>query len=435
MSNAIEAKLNPPMTSLMRGMSWSFVGNLIDVACSWAFLMVLIKFGSTEMVGQYGLAIAILSPIFSLTNLQLRALQSTDAKREYAFGDYMAARLVTLVLAFFALVAVLSFDRESTMTILLCSILFVRFTIVAIGDVYLGLLQQNEWIERMSRIQIVAAVVLVASFTAGFVVSGRLVGGVAFSTATMLLPVLFLVIPASKQVVATQRIRSGLSIIWNKDAIWALIRTSAPLGLVSFLISLNSNVPRYFLAKYVGDHDLGIFVALSALLTAGITLVASVTQAVIPRLARLRAEDDKSGFVRLLLRLEAVAVAILIASVMGAYLVGPQIISVVYSSEFAEHRAALVWLAAACGIMLGGRFIGNAITVARRLKIQIATNSAALILLVALNFALVPNYGIAGATASITIAAIVSVGLNFLVCLHFLRSWKTPASDVAIHAA
>jgi len=39
----------------------------------------LAKLGNASMVGQYALALAIAAPVFMLTNLQLRAVQATDA--------------------------------------------------------------------------------------------------------------------------------------------------------------------------------------------------------------------------------------------------------------------------------------------------------------------------------------------------------------------
>ena len=54
--------------------------------------MVLAKLGTPEMVGQFTLGLAITTPLIMFTNLQLRAVQATDASRQYKFGDYFALR-------------------------------------------------------------------------------------------------------------------------------------------------------------------------------------------------------------------------------------------------------------------------------------------------------------------------------------------------------
>src|SRR3984957_291041 len=63
--------------SLRWNFSWTFVGNIIYSACQWAILVVLAKIGNAEMVGQYGLAMAVATPILALSSLQLRAVVTT----------------------------------------------------------------------------------------------------------------------------------------------------------------------------------------------------------------------------------------------------------------------------------------------------------------------------------------------------------------------
>jgi hypothetical protein len=55
--------------SLRWNFSWTFVGNIIYSACQWAILVVLAKIGNAEMVGQYGLAMAVATPILALSSL------------------------------------------------------------------------------------------------------------------------------------------------------------------------------------------------------------------------------------------------------------------------------------------------------------------------------------------------------------------------------
>lgn len=57
-------------------------------ACQWGMLSVLSKLGTPQVVGQFALALAITTPIVFFFNLQLRIVQATDARSEYAFSDY-----------------------------------------------------------------------------------------------------------------------------------------------------------------------------------------------------------------------------------------------------------------------------------------------------------------------------------------------------------
>src|SRR3954469_7592651 len=85
--------------SLRSNFSWTFAGNVVYAGCQWGMLMVLAKLGSPERVGQFALGLAVTAPILMFSNLQLRAIQATDARREYRFGHYLALRLATTALA------------------------------------------------------------------------------------------------------------------------------------------------------------------------------------------------------------------------------------------------------------------------------------------------------------------------------------------------
>src|ERR1700675_4948304 len=81
--------------SLRWNFSWTFVGNVIYSGSQWSMLVLLAKIGNPEMVGQYGLALAIAGPVLALSSLQLRAVLTTDVREQIHFGEYLGFRLLT----------------------------------------------------------------------------------------------------------------------------------------------------------------------------------------------------------------------------------------------------------------------------------------------------------------------------------------------------
>ena len=84
--------------SLRANFSWTFVGNIVYSFAQWGMLIVLARLGSPELVGQFSLGLAITAPVIMLTNMQLRAIQVTDTREEYTFGDYLGLKLFQLPL-------------------------------------------------------------------------------------------------------------------------------------------------------------------------------------------------------------------------------------------------------------------------------------------------------------------------------------------------
>src|SRR5688572_9465732 len=72
---------------------------LAYAACQWGMIMAIARLGSPLLVGQFALGVAIASPVILLANLDLRALLTTDTRREFRFQDYLGLRLLTTLLA------------------------------------------------------------------------------------------------------------------------------------------------------------------------------------------------------------------------------------------------------------------------------------------------------------------------------------------------
>ena len=62
-------------------------------ASQWTLLILIAKLGNSVMLGQYALALAIVTPVMQFSHLNLRAVLATDAGETHPFGDYLAVRL------------------------------------------------------------------------------------------------------------------------------------------------------------------------------------------------------------------------------------------------------------------------------------------------------------------------------------------------------
>jgi hypothetical protein len=89
------------------------MGNGAFSLAQWARIAVLAKLASAALVGEYALALALANPVFMLANLQLSAVQATDARDRYEFSDFAMLRLLSSAAAL-AVVAALVFGLDSS---------------------------------------------------------------------------------------------------------------------------------------------------------------------------------------------------------------------------------------------------------------------------------------------------------------------------------
>jgi len=199
----------------------------------------------------------------------------------------------------------------------------------------------------------------------------------------------------------------SLSPRWEKAKLVRLALLALPLGFVMLLISLNANIPRYFIEHYLGERQLGIFAAISYLMVVGTTIVNALGQSASPRLAKYYAAGNYKLFVNLLAKLVIIGVLLGLAGFLVVFVAGREVLDLLYRPEYAKHVDIFLWLMVAAGINYIASFLGYGITAARYFKVQMPLFAFVVVALVAACFWLIPVYGLLGATIALVVAAIV----------------------------
>lgn len=394
--------------SLKTNFLWTFAGNVIYASCQWGKLIVLSKLGSPEMVGQFALGLAISAPVLMLTNLQLRAVQATDAKEEYKFGDYLGLRLFSTLIALLIMAGIVSVSAYSWETAGILLMIGLAKTFEAVSDICYGLLQHHERMDRIARSMIIKGVLSVIAFALLLLLTNQLIWGVAGLAATYAL--VLVTYDLTSAALGINRDNDHLGWVvprWDTAILYKLFRLSLPLGFVMMLLSLNTNIPRYFIAHYWGERELGIFAAMAYVLVAGKTVVAALGQSASPRLAAYFAQRNKKAFQTLLLKLVGIGAGLGGLGIAIAFLAGRTILTTLYKPEYAQHDVFL-WLMIAAALGYIGSFLGYGITATRQfqrftfpyLSVTVAALIASLIL--------IPSRGLIGAAWTVLIMSLAT---------------------------
>jgi O-antigen/teichoic acid export membrane protein len=186
------------------------------------------------------------------------------------------------------------------------------------------------------------------------------------------------------------------------------------------LISLNNNIPRYFIEHYLGERELGFFSALAYLMVAGGMVVNALGESANPRLAKYYATGNSKAFSTLLLKLVGIGVLLGGVGILVAVVAGQQILTLLYSPEYAKYTDLLIWLIVATGINYASSFLGYGMTSARYFRIQMPLFALVTTISAIACLWLIPNIGLLGAAVALLIAAIVQAVFSLAVILQAL---------------
>jgi len=406
-SRELPAVCTPP---LRVSFSWTLAGNSVYALSQFGVLLTLAKFGNASIVGQYALAVAVAAPVFMLTNLQLRAVQATDARLEYRFGDYFTLRCLSTLLGIMAITGVAGFLRCDRGIKALIVVVACAKAVESISDIIAGHLQKFERLDQVAMALMLRGMAALVTFAFTFWYTRNLVVAVAAQAITWMATVVLY----DFQIVCQLGMQPRFFHFCRKT-LQSMILISWPLGLVMTMGSLNTNLPRYILERKLGAAELGIFASLAYLLTAIGLIVVALGQSVSARMSRQFAEGDVYGFRRLLTKLVGFATGLGVCGLGLALLVGRPVLAIVYRPQYAEHVDLLLVMVATVSLNAISSFLGFAMTAARCFRAQLPVVGATLATTLALTLALVPHFGLLGAGYALLIAAAVQCATSYLI--------------------
>lgn len=397
--------------SLRKSFSWTFLGNIIYAACQWGMLMAMAKIGTPTVVGQYTLGLAITAPVFMLTNLQLRGVQATDAKDEYSFGEYLGLRILGSTIAIVVILLIVIFGGYQGETAAVIILLGMAKLIESISDVCFGLAQKHEHMQLIAKSQIIKGIFSLTVLVGVLITTGSIVLSITG------LAISWLIVLVLYDLTNTRGF-SEAHPVFNSTRLLSLVRLSLPLGAVMALVSLNTNIPRYFIENELGVEALGYFSAMAYLIVAGNTVVGALGQSASPRLAKYFLLVNKRLYCRLLLKL------VLLGAILGltgwgvAIIFGRVILALLYTPDYVEYAGVFNVIMISAGIGYMASFLGYGLTAARFFKIQPVIFSIVTMVSLISCLILIPTYGFEGAAYALVATSLVQLMVSSLAIIY-----------------
>lgn len=411
--------------SLRRNAAWAFLGQIVFAASHWGGFIVLGRLGGPELLGRYALALAVVTPIMLFGRMQMRELQVADATQRHRFDDYRAVCLAGTSCAGLIILAI-AFLHHSWQAALPILLVALARGFENLSEVHYGLAHRHKRLDLVARSVMLRGALGLLALGTGFYLTQDLEIGLIGMAAAWGLVWWFLDRASAKQwrqpagpEPARQRcLRARLH----------LARTAAPLAIAMLLVTLNPNVPRYFIEGVIGLEALGLFAAMAHFVIAGRMIINAFCQAASPRLADLYAAGARGEFRKLLLRLMGFSLLPGLAGVAVAVVFGRELLGLIYGPRFAEGADIFPWIMLVGLVLYLQTPLGYGLTAMHQFKIQPLMFGLVVLVNAAGCLLLVPRYGMLGAI----LPWMASVGCQFLLSLvvHW-RCLRRPADAPA----
>jgi O-antigen/teichoic acid export membrane protein len=293
------------------GMLWMSSGLAIHMFCQWGIAIALAKLANVELLGEFGLAQAVCTPIFFLTNMGLRAGKATDVNQLYDFRTYHAVRIISGVVGLLLVIAAALILQRSWFSLTVFLLVAVTKAVETASDLFYGLLQSKRRLAIIGQSYLLRGPAGLVGFVAVFQATGDLRIALAVEAAVWLAIFLLHDYPSSGRIELAERTTlaaagPGPAVVaaaaggdtGGRDTIWSVLAPrfrwlemrrlawlSLPLGLAAMVGSLQLMMPRYVIEFQLGTAEVGYFTALVYLVNAMAMMLNSFGYALLTEMA------------------------------------------------------------------------------------------------------------------------------------------------------
>ena len=399
--------------SLKINFAWAFVGNAVNALCNYLLLMILTKTAPVETVGLWGVAQAVTLPIATFFSLKLGTVNITDIHADYKPGHYVTARLLASLASVLVAVGIGLIFYSLTVACLI-SMMAMSYSIAEIRLYFISNIQKQERFGLVTVSQITVGVLTLLLFGLLFLLTKNLILAIMGTIISRGLVLFCYDIPMSAKVISNHDVSfPGYAPVWERSAVWSLLRRAAPLAIVATVGNISQNIPRLVMDKTLGRDAVGYFTALSMLLVVYTMVNAALGNAVLPRLSKYFVENTKA-FIRLYIQLIILNLFLGLAFVAFIFLFGKPILSLLFTPEYARHKDVMVMLAfSSCILSVFG--VSNwALNATRQFAIQVPIYIGTAMTSLIFSLLLIPKYGIMGGAYAFMASYLFGVSLSLL---------------------
>ena len=412
---------------MAKNTGWIIFGHLLNTAIGLITVTYLARYLGSEGFGKYSFVYAYLWFFGIITDLGINTILVRDISRDRAgaaifIGNVIIIKLLLSILTIFLSCLIIVYLKSSSEIRTLVFIGALGF-IFSFGSVYRVIFQASLNMFYPTAINILDSIVKFILFMWLVAIRASLAKFV-FATVVYILPGLFAIIYFSARFVKP--------VFKVNFALWRnLLKESWPLVFTAVFIIIYTRIDQLMLFHMKGAREVGYYAAAVRVVEIFTVIPAAFLTSVFPLMSTYFKTSRES--LKLIYRLSfKYMLSIILPIAVGVSLLSKQITVILYGKEFLPSVSALTILIWSEVFVFYGIVNQSILVSANKQKIDLMFTSVAAATNIVLNFILIPNYGIAGAS----IATVVSYSLGGGAITGFFLSstraynvtaWKTMA--------
>ena len=375
------------------GAIWNLVASVLCAFQSVILLVVMTHTVGLIPAGIYTMGNTDNNLFLSIGKYGVRPFQVSDVDREYKFREYRMARIISTILmavvstGYVLYVAIKNNYSSNKLWIIIWMCIYKLPD--SFEDVYYGDYQKNERLDVAAKPLALRMIITITLWAILLVITKDLLISVVISTIVTIVIMVWFILLTKEFVTEREKPDSSrvLKLLW----------VTLPLAVAAFLTLYISAAPKNSIDAHLDDKLQAIYGFIAMPVFVVQLLAQAVFNPVLYKISCLWNDGDIGKYVRESLKQVACVFIITLFCMIGAWLLGIPVLSIMYHTELSSYRMDLMYM------MIGSGFLGlivlltGFLTIMRRQSIIIVGYLIVSIIALFFTDKYVIKYGIRGA--------------------------------------
>lgn len=358
--------------SLKQNLLWNTIGCLIYQGCQWlTTILVVLLSSSYENSGILAFAMATGNIFVGLATYNVRTFQVSDVNNQFSSENYVAFRIVTVVLASIVCTgySLIVAPSLSTGIAILAFLLFKADE--SFSNVLYGIDQKAERMDYIGVSQGIRGIISITAFSCVLLVGGSLTLAFVTMFAGCAAVTLVYDLPHSRQL-------SSVSARISRETCLELFRICAPNVVATFAYGFVATLARQLFGIEYGEEALGIYAAVATPCVLVQVMANYLYSPFLVPLARSWTIGDADGVRKQLTKLILGMGTVVVVCLAMAATVGAPAIELIYGSNIDDYSWMILPAMVAASFMAADSLLTDLLIVMRRFFLAAAINIFAL---------------------------------------------------------
>ncbi len=416
---------------------WNTAAGLINAAEAIIMSMVVTRVTNLTDAGILTIAFALGNQLINIGKFGMRNFQVTDARKQYSFSIYLKCRLITVAAMILATIcyliyaaSLMGYSSDKIYAILLICLIYA---VEALEDVFWGYYQLRDHLATGAQLFCARWITILLVFAITLIFRKDLVTSLLAAFLVSVIVFAFMVLHTFSGISTDLSLLNALKpAAGDAVRIRSLLFCCFPLFGNAFLSFYVNNTPKYAIDACMSDEVQACygFVAMPVFV---IGLLNNFIYQ--PTLVNMALEWRERKLVQLVKRIQRqilIIIGLTVICLIGAYLLGIPVLSLLYSTDLTDYKTVLMILLLASGFLALAGYLGVILVIMRCQKEMLITYCVVALTALLFMTRVVRIYGTVGAAIAYTMLMILVCLIYGVVLIKKFRKEKVASTSTAI---